>query len=241
MRPGSARSRPGSRRRWGTTGPRARPLDALATAPPLDPSRGGKEAHPTPPVVLARRSESPLKIYGFSLTRFLSLCNAHPSSGAKWDEVVGPRERLMFRGRYLHTIDPKGRLSIPAKFRDALKDGYDDRLVVVPNESCLEVHPLEEWQRIEQKLGEKSLFDPDVRKLGRLYISRAKDTALDRAGRILIPPDVREQAGLAKEVTLVGGGRRHFEVWDRTRFDEFERINQDELSSVFDKLSSLGV
>ncbi len=103
------------------------------------------------------------------------------------------------------------------------------------------MHPLEEWQRIEQKLGEKSLFDPDVRKLGRLYISRAKDTALDRAGRILIPPDVREQAGLAKEVTLVGGGRRHFEVWDRARFDEFERINQDELSSVFDKLSSLGV
>jgi len=147
----------------------------------------------------------------------------------------------MFRGRYLHTIDPKGRLSIPAKFRDALKDGYDDRLVVVPNESCLEVHPLEEWQRIEQKLGEKSLFDPDVRKLGRLYIPRAKDTALDRAGRILIPPDVREQAGLAKEVTLVGGGRRHFEVWDRTRFEEFERINQDELPSVFDKLSSLGV
>ncbi len=147
----------------------------------------------------------------------------------------------MFRGRYLHTIDPKGRLSIPAKFRDALKDGYDGRLVVVPNESCLEVHPLEEWERIEQKLGEKSLFDPDVRKLGRLYISRAKDTALDRVGRILIPPDVREQAGLAKEVTLVGGGRRHFEVWDRHRFDEFERNNQDELPSVFDKLSSLGV
>src|SRR3989441_5863817 len=241
MRPGSARSRPGSRRRWGTTGPRARPLDALATAHPLDPSRGGKEAHPTPPVVLARRSESPLKIYCLYLTRFLSLCNAHPSSGAKWDEVVGPRERLMFRGRYLHTIDPKGRLSIPAKFRDALRNDYDGRLVVVPNEVCLEVHPLEEWERIEEKLREKSLFDPDVRKLGRLYISRAKDTALDRAGRILIPQDVREQGGLTRDVTLVGGGRRHFEVWDRARFEEFDRSSQGELPSVFDKLSRMGV
>ena len=154
--------------------------------------------------------------------------------------VDGAGERV-FRGRYLHTIDPKGRLSIPAKFRDALRNDYDGRLVVVPNEVCLEVHPLEEWERIEEKLREKSLFDPDVRKLGRLYISRAKDTALDRAGRILIPQDVREQGGLARDVTLVGGGRRHFEVWDRARFEEFDRTSQGELPSVFDKLSSMGV
>ncbi len=147
----------------------------------------------------------------------------------------------MFRGRYLHTIDPKGRLSIPARFRDALKDGYEGRLVVVPNEVCLEVHPLEEWERIEEKLREKSLFDADVKKLGRLYISRAKDTTVDGAGRILIPPDVREQGGLVRDVTLVGGGRRYFEVWDRRRFEEFERSSQGELPTVFDKLSSLGV
>jgi MraZ protein len=54
----------------------------------------------------------------------------------------------MFRGRYQHTIDPKGRLSVPAKFRDALAQ-YDGALIVVPNDYCLEVHPLEEWQRIE--------------------------------------------------------------------------------------------
>lgn len=147
----------------------------------------------------------------------------------------------MFRGRYLHTIDPKGRLSIPAKFRDALKSGYDASLVVVANDVCLEVHPLEEWGRIEEKIRERSMFDPDAKKLSRLFISRAKDTTLDRAGRILIPPDVREQAGLIKDVTLVGGGRRHFEVWDRVRFEEFDRSSQDELPSVFDKLSSLGV
>src|SRR5438128_3351914 len=111
----------------------------------------------------------------------------------------------MFRGRYQHTIDPKGRLSVPAKFRDALAQ-YDGALIVVPNDYCLEVHPLEEWQRIETKLREQSIFNPEVRELSRLFISRAKDVTLDAAGRVLIPPDVRDQAGLSKEVTLVGGG-----------------------------------
>jgi MraZ protein len=147
----------------------------------------------------------------------------------------------MFRGRYQHTIDPKGRLSVPAKFRDALAQ-YDGALVVVPNEHCLEVHPIEEWQRIEARLREQSVFRADVQALSRLYISRAKDVALDAAGRILIPPDTREQAGLSKkEVTLVGGGLARFEVWDRGRFEEYERTGQEKLPSLFEGLSSLGV
>jgi len=146
----------------------------------------------------------------------------------------------MFRGRYQHTIDPKGRLSVPAKFRDTLAQ-YDGALVVVPNEHCLEVHPLEEWQRIETKLREQSIFNPEVRELGRLYVSRAKDATLDAAGRVLIPPDVREQAGLSKEVTLVGGGLPQFEVWDRGRFEEYERTRADRLPTLFERLSGLGV
>jgi MraZ protein len=146
----------------------------------------------------------------------------------------------MFRGRYQHTIDPKGRLSVPAKFRDTLAQ-YDGALVVVPNEHCLEVHPLEEWQRIETKLREQSIFTPEVRELGRLYVSRAKDATLDAAGRVLIPPDVREQAGLSKEVTLVGGGLPQFEVWDRSRFEEYERTRAERLPTLFERLSGLGV
>ena len=147
----------------------------------------------------------------------------------------------MFRGRFLHTIDPKGRVSIPAKFREAMGDSYAGRLVVVPNEHCLEVHPLDEWQRIESKLREQSVFNPEVRKISRLYISKAKDVDLDAQGRILIPPDARAEAGLVKEVTLVGGGLMHFEVWDRRRFEEFDRTHQDDLPTVFERLSSLGV
>jgi MraZ protein len=149
----------------------------------------------------------------------------------------------MFRGRYQHTIDPKGRLSIPSKFRDALAQvgSHADQLVVVPNEHSLEVHPLEEWQRIEEKLNAQPLFTPEVRQVSRLYMSRAKDVTLDGAGRILLPPDTRKQAGLEKEVTLVGGGRRMFEVWDRARFEEYERTQGDSLPTLFDKLSGYGV
>jgi MraZ protein len=146
----------------------------------------------------------------------------------------------MFRGRYQHTIDPKGRLSVPAKFRDVLAQS-DGNLIVVPNEIALEVYPVEEWERQERKIGEQSQFNAEVRKLGRLYISRAKEVALDGVGRILLPSDSRQQAGLAKEVTLVGLGRPFFEVWDRTRFDEYERTNGDGLPSLFDRLSQLGV
>ena len=149
----------------------------------------------------------------------------------------------MFRGRYQHTIDPKGRLSIPAKFREALAQ-YGEQageLIVVPNEHSLEVHPLEEWQRIEEKLNAHPMFTPEVRQLSRLYMSRAMEASLDGAGRILLPPDTRKQAGLEKNVTLIGGGRRMFEVWDRPRFEEYERTQGDSLPTLFEKLSAYGV
>ena len=146
----------------------------------------------------------------------------------------------MFRGRYQHTIDPKGRLSIPARFRDVLAQ-FDGHLVVVPNDHALEVHPIEDWERIESKLREQSIFNPEVRDISRLYISRAMDATIDAAGRILIPPDMRQQAGLQREVTLLGGGLRHFEVWDRQRFDEYERTRSDRLPSLFERLANLGV
>ncbi len=147
----------------------------------------------------------------------------------------------MFRGRYQHTIDPKGRLSVPAKYRDVLARYDGKTLVVVPNEQALEVHPLEEWEQIESKINERSMFDMEIRRLGRLYISRAKEVEIDGVGRVLLPPDSRAQSGLARDVTLIGLGRRYFEVWDRVRFDEYERTNGDGLASGFERLAQLGV
>jgi MraZ protein len=147
----------------------------------------------------------------------------------------------MFRGRYLHTIDPKGRLSVPSKYRDVLAQYESTTVIVVPNGEAIEVHPLEEWERLEAKISEHSMFDAELRRTGRLYISQARDVELDSAGRILLPSDTREYAGLRREVTLVGPGRKFFEIWDRARFDEYERVNGDGLSSGFQRLSELGV
>ena len=147
----------------------------------------------------------------------------------------------MFRGRFHHTMDPKGRLSIPAKFRDALERDYGEkRLVVVPNDHCLEVHPFKEWGRIEDKVRDLPQLDPEVQKFNRLYISRAMDATLDGQGRIQIVPEYRERAGLMKDVVLVGGVRK-FEIWDRERWEEYDRTNQPELRSLFEKISSMGV
>lgn len=147
----------------------------------------------------------------------------------------------MFRGRYFHTIDPKGRVSIPARFREAISNGYTGRLVVVPNDHCLEVHPVEEWERIEAKVRDLPVFHPERARISRLFMSKGKDVDLDAQGRILIPPDARAEAGLTKDVVLVGGGLPLFEIWDRRRFEEYDRTNQDQLPTVFEKLSNLGV
>ena len=145
-----------------------------------------------------------------------------------------PRTGDMFRGRFQHTIDPKGRLSVPAKFRDVLAQ-YEGALIIVPNENALEVHPLEEWERLETRINEQSQFDPEVRKLGRLYVSRAKDVALDGAGRILLPPDSRQQAGLAKEVTLAGTGTA---ILRGLGSQAIRRIRADERRRVCPRCSS---
>ncbi|MFQ5828260.1 MAG: division/cell wall cluster transcriptional repressor MraZ [Candidatus Methylomirabilia bacterium] len=147
----------------------------------------------------------------------------------------------MFRGRFHHTIDPKGRLSIPAKFREALLQHFGENLIVVPNEHCLEVHPLEEWQRVEEKVRQLPTFSPERKAIARLFTSKGREATLDGQGRILLPPDVRTEAGLAKDVTIVGGGLPVFEVWDRLRFEEFDRTHQDEIPTVLEKLAAMGI
>src|SRR3990170_4365200 len=93
----------------------------------------------------------------------------------------------MFIGRYQHTVDPKGRLSIPARYRNALAQ-YEGNLIVVPNGQSLEVYPFPEWERLVAAINDQSRFDAEVRTLGRLYVSRAKEGELDGAGRGPPPP-----------------------------------------------------
>ena len=149
----------------------------------------------------------------------------------------------MFLGRHRHTIDAKGRLSVPAKFREALAQYEGDALVVVPeiHDTCLEVHPMEEWRKLGGKLQDQPRFSQIVRDAGRLYFSRAREITLDGVGRILVAPDLREQVGLGKDVVLVGGQITYFEIWDRARFDEFDRNGRARRQEIQDGLANQGV
>ncbi len=146
----------------------------------------------------------------------------------------------MFRGHFRHTVDPKGRLSIPSKFRDALADGHGDRVVIVPRGDALEVHPLKLWQALEDRVNALPKFDPDRRRIQYDYISLAQDVTLDPQGRIQIPADYRARLGLVKDV-LVMGLMDKFEVWDTERWEHFQRQHAGPLDDVFERLASKGV
>jgi MraZ protein len=125
----------------------------------------------------------------------------------------------MFRGRAVHTIDTKGRLSIPAGFRVEL-ERHSERAPILTNQlDCLALYPYEAWRKIERELEEASPLQPEVQDLQRFLISGAVESPVDKQGRISIPPYLREHAGLDKEVTIAGVGPR-IEVWDRARFEQ---------------------
>jgi MraZ protein len=146
----------------------------------------------------------------------------------------------VFRGRSNHLIDSKGRVSVPARFRDLIKTNGDPRLIVTNSDQCLAVYPFKEWQEIEEKVGQLSLVDRDIRSYKRFFISGACECSLDSQSRILIPPTLREHAGLEKEVILAGQ-LKYFEIWDKIRFEEELAKSKDNLPILEDKLASLGL
>jgi MraZ protein len=128
----------------------------------------------------------------------------------------------MFRGQFVHSIDSKGRVSLPARFREAVLTNGDARLVLTraPSDPCLHLYPLADWIEFERKIAELPRFDPHIVRFRRMYVSAALECELDGQGRVLVSPDYRERAHLAKEVLLAGMGR-HVEVWSK---DDWDRV-----------------
>jgi MraZ protein len=126
----------------------------------------------------------------------------------------------MFRGVATLSLDTKGRLAVPSKYRDVLLAQGDGRVVVTADPSkCLLLFPLLEWEPIEKKLNSLSSFNPQTRSLQRLLVGNAADLELDAAGRILLPAMLREFAALEKNVVMVGQGAK-FELWNESRWQE---------------------
>ena len=146
----------------------------------------------------------------------------------------------MFRGHFEHTIDPKGRLSIPAKFREALAVGLGDKLVIAPNDDGLDVHPLKLWQELEDKVSALPRLDPDKREFRLRYLSRGLDVMLDPQGRIQIAQNYREAAALVKDVVIIGM-TDYFEVWNAERWGHHDRESGGALEDLNRKLAAKGV
>jgi len=144
-----------------------------------------------------------------------------------------------FEGRSKHTLDEKGRLAIPARFREILKKRGDSSLVVTNLSTCLVAFARDDWQKIKEKAVSLPLFDSAANTYIRYFISGAIECPL-KQGRILISPDLRELAGLKREVVLVGHLTR-FEIWDKARWDEeFEKVKET-FPGISQSLTDLGI
>jgi MraZ protein len=126
----------------------------------------------------------------------------------------------VFRGVAQLNLDSKGRLAVPARYRDAVLERCGGRLVVTTDsDRCLLIYPLPDWEPIEQKLMALSSFNAQIRELQRRLVGYAEDVQMDAAARILVPPALREFAQLDKNVVLVGQGSK-FELWNKDQWQE---------------------
>jgi len=149
----------------------------------------------------------------------------------------------MFRGATKVTLDAKGRMVIPSRYRDELMERAQGKLIfTVDKDQCLLLYPLPEWETVERKLMSLPSMHARSRKLQRLMVGHATDVELDGVGRVLIPPELREFAGLGQSGMLIGQGNR-FELWDETRWNGRREMwlaadeNTTDLPSELDSLS----
>ena len=126
------------------------------------------------------------------------------------------RSNAVFRGANKVTLDAKGRMAMPTRYRDRIAERSQGRLVVtVDRDKCLLLYPLPDWEEVERKLMRMPTLNESARRLQRLMVGYATDVELDGHGRLLLPPKLREFASLERDAMLIGQGAR-FELWDET-------------------------
>jgi len=145
----------------------------------------------------------------------------------------------MFYGEFEHALDRKGRIIIPSKFRDALKEHYVERFFITRGlDKCLFMFAEDEWRLQEQKFKAMSFTKSEFRRFNRIYFSGASDLTPDKQGRILIPTYLKEYAGIKKDVFIIGVSNR-IEIWGRENWKEYYQISKDTFEDVAEKLIDL--
>ena len=143
----------------------------------------------------------------------------------------------MFIGEYNHTIDSKGRLIVPAKFRESLGDEF---VVTKGLDGCLFVYPMEEWNVFTNKLKDLPLTKKDARQFSRFFLAGAASCEVDKQGRILIPSVLRDFAGLEKDAVLVGVSSR-IEIWSKSRWDDISDVDAEDMDNIAEHMEDLGI
>lgn len=141
----------------------------------------------------------------------------------------------MFMGEYNHSIDEKGRLIIPSRFRYELGESF---VLTKGLDGCLCIYPNTEWEALLEKLRSLPLTNRNARKITRFLVSGAATCELDRQGRILVPAPLREHAGITKDAVLTGNLER-IEIWDKARWEEYS--SYDDVEDIAESLADSGI
>jgi MraZ protein len=158
-------------------------------------------------------------------------------SGVKWSRVGfrGEHGHDMFFGTYEHTIDEKGRLTLPARFRRVLEAGV---VVARGLDSNVDVYPQDEWDRlVESRLAPLDPLAPETRKLRRFFFAGTTYDTMDRQGRVLVPQQLRDAGGLGRDV-VIAGVLDHLEVWSREAWAEQQKGVDGSASDVAQRLAN---
>ncbi len=147
----------------------------------------------------------------------------------------------MFIGQYKHTIDSKGRVSVPVRHREVLGERYDGHLVVTRDfDRCLVVYPQEEWQVLFDKLRKAPMMAQELKEFMRFYLAGASECTVDRQGRVLIPGELRSYAGIGKDVVFIGMNDR-IEIWSPSVWREREEQGFANRERIMEKLTGFGI
>ena len=143
----------------------------------------------------------------------------------------------MFMGEHGHNIDEKGRVIMPAKFREQLGDNF---VLTKGLDGCLFVYPMTEWEEIQRRFRETSLASKDARIFSRFFFGSASEVEIDKQGRVNIPAPLRAYAQLKKDVTLVGVLDR-IEIWDKESWENGNSSDDADMDRIAEDMAELGI
>ncbi len=156
-------------------------------------------------------------------------------SGELWVKVVDQYMKVvddMFLGEYSHSLDSKGRVIIPAKFRKGLGDHF---VATRGLDSCIFVYPQNEWEKLEQKIRKLPITKADARAFSRFFLSGATECELDKQGRIILPANLRNYASLEKDVVIIGVSNR-VEIWSQELWESYQQNAEDSLENIAEQI-----